>query len=341
MRADDADEAAASSLSLLLPAEADACVVARPSLLPRELGPIYAPIAQAEGWVWDAPVHALVYAQASWQRAGRPHWLSLLRFDGDAALLRAWLGEHAGLDLHWDETAAISCDAERCPTLAQFIDAHTLRLVRGALPAAPQQRAGPCALLVRAHPQAFENSFRRGEALFIDASSDVALETSAFATRSASGVIVQREEQMGDESAAQRGVERDACRELWGSGSHAFDAVCERTRDGVRVRTTARIDWDDLRLRRDDADRHALAQHYADALDKLRPDDAIDWKDLADVLRELAVRRALLAASGADPKPQARELARFVARALAFHPDDPQLIAAQRALESVAGQRER
>jgi hypothetical protein len=331
--------AAALALAAQLPADADACVAARPMQLSAALAALYAPISQAELWVWQMAPRVAAYAQASWERRGRRRWLTLLRFSGDAAAVRGWLTAQSGLDLHWEEDSeAVGCDADRCPTLARFLDAHTLLLVRGALSGelAPGRARGPCAQLLSEHPEAFETSFRRGEALFLEASSDVPRATRSWTFASSSGLVVEREEQMADEPAAQRGLERDACRELWGGGSTALEASCERSRAQLTLRTSARVHWDDLRLRRDDAARHALAQRYAEALENVRPDDAVDLANLADVWRELALRRTLIESSGADRRPQALELLRFVERALTVHPAEPRLLALRADLERMA-----
>jgi hypothetical protein len=339
-RTPEGESSVAGTLALIvqLPADADACVVARPAQLSAALAALYGPISQAELWVWQLAPRVDAYAQASWERRGRRRWLTLLRFSGDAAAVRGWLTRQSGLDLHWEDTDAVGCDAERCPTLATFLDQHTLRLVRGGLARelAARPQPGPCAQLLREHPRAFELSFRRGEALFLEASSDVPRVTRSWTLSSSSGLIVEREEEMADEAGAERGLERDACRELWGGGSTALEASCERTRAKLLLRTTARLHWDDLRLRRDDAARHALAQRYAEALEKVRPDDAIDLANLDDVWRELTVRRTLIEASGADIRPQTLELLRFIERALAQHPGESRLLALRADLERMA-----
>jgi hypothetical protein len=332
------DWAAALMLSLQLPAAADECVVALPARLGAARAEVYAPISQAEPWLWRLAPRVMAYAQASWQLRGRRRWLTWLRVSGDATELRAQLTAQAGLDLHWEDAEAVGCDADSCPTLARFLDKDTLRLVRGA-PAAQSASngpPGPCLQLLRDHPSAFEVSFRRGEVLFIEASSDVPRTTQAWTVATSAGLLVERVDQMGDDEAAQRGLERDACRELWGGGDTALDASCERTREKLQLHTTARVRWDDLRLRRDDAARHARAQRYAEALESARPDAALDLADLDDLLRELSVRRTLIETSGADPRPAAIELLQLVARALAQHPAEPRLLAFRADLERIA-----
>jgi hypothetical protein len=331
------DRDSALALAALLPVDADECVIARPTLLARGLGAIYGPISQADVWVWQPGPLLVAYAQATWKRGGQKRWLTLLRFSAEQPAMRAWLTERAGLDLHWESSDAVGCSADRCPTLARFIDAHTLQLVRGAARSGtldPKPRSA-CAHLLREHSAAFEVSFRREESLFIDAASDLPLHTSAWTQATPAGVVVQREELMADSAAAERALERDPCRELWGAGSAAVDAACERTRQDVLVHTSARLRWDDLRLRRDDDARHALAQRYAAALERARPDSAIDWSNLDELFKELSVRRTLLETSGADPRPTALELLRSVKRGLDLYPNEPRLMKLSTELERI------
>ena len=332
------DEAGLAELAALLPGGADECVLARPSGLGPALGEIYGPISRAELWVWPRPARVTAYAKAGWHAAGHKRWLTLLRFAGRAGELRAWVDQKAGLELVWENPAAVSCDAERCPILASFVDAHTLRLVQGAIPAQIVERAqlSACAELAARHPRAIEIAYRRAETPALGTVLGVPLETRAWTTAGPSSATFQRIETMNDEDTAQRALERDACRELWGAGITELDAQCERTRDGLELRTSARVRWEDLRLRRDDAARHARARRYADALERARPDDAVALDDLEDVWRELSVRRTLLDTSGADPRPAALALLRFVGRALERHPDEPRLRALRRELMSRA-----
>jgi hypothetical protein len=331
------DRDAALALAALLPVDADECVIARPALLARGLGAVYGPISQAEVWVWQPGPQLVAYAQATWKRGGHKRWLTLLRFAAEQAAMRAWLTQRAGLDLHWESPDAVGCSADRCPTLARFIDPHTLQLVRGAArggSADPKPRS-PCAHLLRKHSAAFEVSFRREESLFVDAASDLPLHTSAWTEATPAGVVFQREELMADSAAAERALERDPCRELWGAGSAAVDAACERTRQDVLVHTSARIRWDDLRLRRDDDARHALAQRYAAALERAHPDSAIVWSNLDELLKELSVRRTLLETSAADPRPSALELLRVAKKGLDLYPNEPRLIKLSAEIERI------
>ena len=338
LRAGQADEASWGELAALLPGGADECVLARPSALAAGLGEIYGPISRAENWIWPREARIAAYARAGWHSAGHKRWLILLRFEGPAAELRAWVDREAGLELVWEDAAAVSCDAERCPILASFIDARTLRLVQGAIPAQITARAplSVCAELVARHPRAIELSRRRADTPALGTVLGVPLETRAWTMAGASSAAFQRIETMNDEDTAQRALERDACRELWGGGITELDAQCERTRDGLELRTSARVRWEDLRLRRDDALRHARARRYADALERVRADDAVALDDLADVWRELGVRRTLLDTSGADPRAGALTLLRFLGRALERHPDEPRLRALRRELMSRA-----
>jgi hypothetical protein len=325
----------ARALSALLPAHADECVVARPLRLERSLHAIFAPISQADTWLWLPGSIWSGYAHAVWKHSGKKRWLTLLNFSGDPAPARAWLTQHAGLALQWGDAAAYSCAAEGCPALARFLDAHTVELSRGAqvTTLAGSNSNSPCARLVRERPTAFEVSFRREEPLFSDVASDVPLQTSAWSQASAVGVRVQHEELMADSAAAQRAMERDACRELWGGGNAAVDATCERTRDDLLVHTTARMRWEELRLRSEDSQRHARAERYASALERVHSDDAVDWSNLEAAWQELSARRALLASSAADPHPLALELLHTLNTALALHPNEPRFMQLRAELE--------
>jgi hypothetical protein len=240
--------------------------------------------------------------------------------------------------MHWENGDAVPCHAESCPILASFLDPNTVRLVRGAAGVMAQttQRSSRCERLARAHPKALEVWFRRASSLFNDVESDLPLETIGWISAGASGLLVERDELMPDAASAQRSVERDACLELWGSGSTALDAVCERSHQDLLVHTRASVRWEDLRLRAEDALRHARAQRYAQALERARPDSAVDMANLEDVWKELSVRRALLDDSSAEPAATALELLRFVERAAAQHPGEPRLIALQAELARIA-----
>jgi len=317
----------ARELTARLPADADACVVARPRLLAADVREDFGAISQADAWLWQPGPGWLAYAHAVWTHDGKHSWLTLLSFDGEQAAARVWLSQHVGLELDWAAPAAVSCADEPCPTRAAFLDAHTLELSRGATlrASAALQHGSPCARLLREQASAFEVSFRREEPLFNDAASDVPLQSGAWAVATATGVLVQRQELMADSAAAERALDRDACSELWGSGSAALDVVCERSRRAMLVLSVARMRWDDLHMRRNDAQRHALAQQYAAALERMQPDTAVDWSNLEAAWQELSVRRALLAASTADRRPMALELLRATQKALALHPDEPRL----------------
>ena len=323
-------------LAQQLPAAADECVIVQPVRLAPDRAQAYGPISQADLWAWQPDPQIVAYARATWTRGSQRRWIVWLQLSAtDASSARDWLARRTGLDLRWQGADAVSCDAEQCPILASFVGPQQVRLVHGPLPAvAAVDRDSPCAQLLHKHPQAFEVSFRRERALFTDAASDVPLHTHAFAYATAAALSVEREELMADSAAAERALERDACRELWGGGS--LDATCERTRQDLLVQTRAHLRWQELRLRGEDDARHARAERYASALERARADAAVDWSNLDDALGELLVRRTLLETSGADPRPIALELLDLLQRVLARYPGEPRLLKLKAELEPIA-----
>ena len=330
----------ALDIAAWLPSTADECVLALPARLSRSEAAAFGAISQADGWVWQLDSPPVAYARAAWTHGPRRRWLVLLRFAGDASSSRAWLAQRSGLDLHWQGTDAVSCDGDTCPVLTSLLDRHTVRLVHGPIPPdVPVHPGNVCAALLRRQSHALEVSARRedsAQGLSADLPSERLIRTQAFAYKTPTMVVLERDAWLAGDEAAARSVERDACRELFGAEVPLIDAVCERTRNERRVHTRVWLRWQDLHMRVADAARHARAQRYAEALPRVRADDDVDWSNIDDAYRELATRKILIDNSGAAAGERARALLQRVRELLATHPREPRLLALEAELEPIA-----
>ena len=326
----------AVELAMALPAGADRCVVARPGRLSAEQRALFRAIAQAEPVAWSNELHVAAYASALRARAeSRAASVIVLRFADDAGLVRARLDAASGLELRWDSPEALACAQASCPTVARFVDAHTVRLARGVWEASGQAAGSEraCVALANGDPEAVEVSARRNASLLAGGPSDLPIETRSIVVASPAAAQLTRDDLMPSSEAAERLVQRGGASDAFGGVLSGFDlAATSRTQEDLVVHTKLRLCWDDLRLRFADERRLVQARRYADALGQVHADANVDFDDAAAVLAELAVREQLARDSSADPSAVRSQLLAFVARGLAKHPESGALRAAHERL---------
>ncbi len=217
-----------------------------------------------------------------------------------------------------------SCGGAACPFRARLLDAHTLRIERGQWP----ERAGEgverrCRQMAESSPDTLEVASRSTDELDgSDASGpgreDVRIEPQPM------GVVIERRSFMASAADA---AEREAFDSFSGpplGRPGLLPESVDHERHGALLIDRLHVRWEDLSLLLEDERR--LAQARMDGEGALTPVDRVDVRDLANLQRQVRLRReAMEAQRGAARRTSARDLRRLLERGMGAHPDEPTL----------------
>lgn len=303
---------AALELASALPAGAERCAIARPSLVPAPQRGLARRVVQSLPNAWDPGLEVVALASADQsQRQGGNAQLTLVRSTLAPALLRERID--AQLTLVWsDNDEGPSCSDGPCPLRARVAvhDEHgtTLRFERGRFEPRPQSITQRCVRMARDTRAVEVVAMRLVDDASFGERLGLPLESTAIAHMTERGLSIERIERMAGEVEAEARAQSLRLSTIEGGELHV-----EQLEGSVRTRIVQH--WDDLALLERDEARQGAAQRVARArLHERAPE--LDAEPAGMTPEDYLARGAYELLQMRDLSSQERSIARAALRAL-------------------------
>ncbi|MFK7987020.1 MAG: hypothetical protein AB8I08_13430 [Sandaracinaceae bacterium] len=307
-----------------LPSGFDRCVVVRPRRLSARQRALVTRFSWADPRAFQDGLGVEAFATASVRLpGGQLARRTLYRFTRGGTPPR----DRVGLGIDQGD----ACPGPGCGNRsAEWLDEHTLAVTRYRWPERGQQpmRSGfwspSCVAMARTHPEAFEVAVSRS----LRRSRLPSPQWTLRSLRGLGGMRLRVERVFSNEEDARRfeqalGLGYDAA----GSLSSLPPSEQEIDRDVHRVRVSDRFSWDALELAQEDQRLRREARRRGRHRQSPSPVGSVDVTRLDRVRGEMVLHRAQLdrAATG-QRSTHARAYAQLLDRALAVHPNTPELV---------------
>jgi hypothetical protein len=314
----------APELAALLPAGADRCIIARPSLIPPAQRMLVARVSQTEAMPWWPELEVVAYAGSFREhRDAPPSTVALLWVAAEPSRVRAVLDARGPQSFDWSGGSA-PCETNACPARASFLSPHVLRIEHGAMGTSSSPGAeARCARMAAKSPDVLELTFARSRALLSLGLGVLPLTASSELRPTHSGLHMRRKDLMRSTEDAERAANDSTAADVMLGPIGALGSNVRRQQTDASVQTDYDLLWEDLELARADDVRMQAAERKADALERSQPEPNAWPAHREDVLAELGFRLEEIRRASVTDRPTAVQAARaLLEHALERSPDD-------------------